>query len=330
MSRHSNIAIFVPHSGCNHRCSFCNQNSITGILSQPTADDVVNAVKTAVKSKNYSAKDTEIAFFGGSFTAIDKDYMLSLLNAAEPFVKDGTVKGIRISTRPDAIDEEILSLLKVKGVTAIELGAQSMVDEVLLANRRGHTANKVLEASQLIKQNGFSLGLQMMTGLYKDTDNGARYTAEEICKLQPDTVRIYPAITLKGTQLASLYKSGEYLPQTLESAVELCSELLNQFEKEGIKVIRLGLHSITEEDFIAGPWHPAFRELCESKLYLKAAKEKLKKQGNYTLFVRECDISKMVGQSRKNIEFLKEIGYNCNVKGEPSLRKYEVKIKESV
>ncbi len=330
MSRHSNIAIFVPHSGCNHRCSFCNQNSITGILNQPTADDVVNAVKTAIKSKNYSPKDTEIAFFGGSFTAIDKDYMLSLLNAAEVFVKNGTVKGVRISTRPDAIDEEILSLLKVKGVTAIELGAQSMVDEVLLANRRGHTADKVRTASQLIKQNGFSLGLQMMTGLYKDTDDGARYTAAEICKLQPDTVRIYPAITLKGTQLASLYKSGEYLPQTLESAVELCSELLNQFEKEGIKVIRLGLHSITEEDFIAGPWHPAFRELCESKLYLKAAKKKLKKQGNYTLFVRECDISKMVGQSRKNIEFLKEIGYNCNVKGDSSLLKYEVKIKESV
>ena len=330
MSRHSNIAIFVPHSGCSHRCSFCNQNSITGILNQPTAEDVANAVNTAVKSKNYSAKDTEIAFFGGSFTAIDKDYMLSLLNAAEVFVKNGTVKGIRISTRPDAIDEEILSLLKVKGVTAIELGAQSMVDEVLLSNRRGHTANQVLEASKLIKQNGFSLGLQMMTGLYKDTDDGARYTAKEICKLQPDTVRIYPAITLKGTQLAILYKSGEYLPQTLDSAVELCSELLNQFEKEGIKVIRLGLHSITEEDFIAGPWHPAFRELCESRLYLEAAKEKLKKQGNYTLFVCDRDISKMVGQSRKNIEFLKEIGYNCNVKGEESLRKYEVKIKESV
>ena len=330
MSRHSNIALFVPHLGCSHRCSFCNQNAITGVLEQPTADDVKRAVQTAALSDKYSPQNTEIAFFGGSFTAIDRDYMLSLLDAAEPYVKGGAVKGIRISTRPDAIDEEILSLLSEKGVTAIELGAQSMLDSVLIANGRGHSAEQVRISSRLIKEKGFSLGLQMMTGLYKDNDEGAKYTAEEICELKPDTVRIYPAITLRGTYLATLYKTGKYSPQTLESAVNLCSELLNQFEKEGIKVIRLGLHSITEADYIAGPWHPAFRELCESRLYLLTAKRQLKTSGDYTLLVRDSDISKMVGQSRANIEFLKEIGYNCNVKGDSSLLKYEVKIKERV
>lgn len=330
MSRHANIAIFVPHVGCSHRCSFCNQNAITGIQDLPTASDIDAAVHTATAGAGYDPQNTEIAFFGGSFTAIDRSYMLELLNAAYLYVQNGTVKGIRISTRPDAITHEILETLRQKGVTAIELGAQSMRDEVLVANGRGHTAEQVRIASAMIKEYGFSLGLQMMTGLYTDDDNGAEYTANEICKLKPDTVRIYPAITLKGTRLGTLYQNGQYKPQTLENAVDLCSRLLRMFEQHKIQVIRLGLHSITQEEYLAGPWHPAFRELCESRLYLQAAKAKLLKRGNYTLSVHPTAISKMVGQARANIEILKQIGYNCNVNGDKSLSKYEVKIKEGV
>lgn len=330
MSRHANIAIFVPHVGCGHRCSFCNQNAITGMRQLPAEDAVHTAVHTAACGAQYKPENTEIAFFGGSFTAIRREYMLSLLNAAYGYVKNGTVRGVRISTRPDAVNTEILQLLKQKGVTAVELGAQSMVNAVLSANGRGHTAEQIYDASRKIRSYGFSLGLQMMTGLYTDDDAGARYTAEQLCACKPDTVRIYPAITLKGTRLAELYAAGKYRPQTLDAAVQLCAELLMFFEKQDIPVIRLGLHSIEQADYIAGPWHPAFRELCESRLYLQAALPQFKHKGRYMLYVHPSAVSKMIGQSRANIEFLKQMGYNCNVYGDSSLSKYEVVSKESV
>ena len=244
--RHSNIAIFVPHIGCPNMCSFCNQRHITGIHRAPRPQDVINAVNTAVSSCGYNSSSTEIAFFGGSFTAINRNYMIDLLQAAYQFVKDGTVSGIRISTRPDAIDDEILLLLKRYGITSIELGAQSLNDNVLKLNNRGHSSQDVINASNLIKKHGFSLGLQMMTGLYGDCDDFAIKTAEEIIKLKPDTVRIYPTIVLKNTDLAALYIDNKYKPQTLENADELCARLLKMFEGENITVIRLGLHSIEE------------------------------------------------------------------------------------
>ena len=228
-----NISIFVPHLGCPCQCSFCNQKTITGQANQPTPQDVDKAVKTALKSKGF---DYEIAFFGGSFTAIDREYMISLLKAANKYIKSNEVKGIRISTRPDCIDEEILDLLKEYGVTSIELGAQSMDDEVLLANRRGHTAKDVENASELIKSYGFELGLQMMTGLYKDSEEKAIKTAEKIIALSPQTVRIYPTVVLKGTYLADLYLSGEYKPLNADESAQLCAKLVLLFEKNNIKI----------------------------------------------------------------------------------------------
>ena len=161
--KHSNISIFVPHIGCPNKCSFCDQRYITGVSNAPHPEDVEQAVITAVKSKKFNPKTTEIAFFGGSFTAINRNYMISLLEVASSFVKIGLVSGIRISTRPDNIDEEILMLLKSYNVTAIELGAQSLNDRVLKLNNRGHSAQDVVKASTLIKKHGFELGLQIMT-----------------------------------------------------------------------------------------------------------------------------------------------------------------------
>ena len=181
----ANISIFVPHNGCPNQCSFCNQFSITSHIHQPGESEIEKAVEIALNSKNYDAASTEIAFFGGSFTAIDKEYMTQLLSSAYKYVKLKQVKGIRVSTRPDAIDDEILTVLKQYGVTTVELGAQSMRDEVLVANHRGHLSNDVYLSSQLIKDKGFSLGLQMMTGLYKDDDSGALYTCDEFIKISP-------------------------------------------------------------------------------------------------------------------------------------------------
>ena len=221
MKKHANISIFVPHIGCPNKCSFCNQRYITGTFKAPRAKDVDEAVKKAVESENFSPSNTEIAFFGGSFTAINREYMLRLLKTASKYVKNGTVNGIRISTRPDAIDREILSLLKEYNVTAIELGAQSLNDRVLKLNNRGHSSNDVVKSSKLIKEFGFELGLQIMTGLYGDNDNSAVKTAQKVIEIKPDTVRIYPTIVLKDTDLAALYADGIYKPQTLDAAVNL-------------------------------------------------------------------------------------------------------------
>ena len=302
-----NISIFVPHNGCPQQCSFCNQKTITGKQSQPSAEDVKAAVETALKHKGY---EYEIAFFGGSFTAIERDYMTALLDAAYPYVKDGRVKGIRISTRPDFIDDEVLKLLKEKGVTSIELGAQSMDDEVLRANHRGHTAEDVENASHLIKSYGFELGLQMMTGLYLDTDEKAIETAKRLIALAPDTVRIYPTVVLKGTYLQELYDEKIYRPPAVDDAAALCTRLVPLFEKANIKILRLGLHASEEikKNMVAGAYHEAFGEIVQSRFMLNRVLKY--PPGSYEILVNPKSVSKLKGQQKRNVYFLMEEGYN--------------------
>ena len=330
---HNNISIFVPHKGCPNDCSFCNQRVISGQTVSATPRDVENAVKTAIEY-NVNPKDTEIAFFGGSFTAIEREYMCSLLTAAKHFLDTHKFKGIRVSTRPDCIDDKVLSVLKSYGVTAIELGAQSMDDGVLSANNRGHSADDVKQASALIKNYGFELGLQMMTGLYKSDFQKDLYTAKEIIKLKPDTVRIYPTVVLKNTYLAYLQDIGEYKAPTAEETAPFCAELLQLFEKNDIKVIKLGLHSseTVEGDMVGGAYHPAFRELCEGHIYLKKILEKLPgkdKNHEYTVFVKEKALSKAKGQQKRNEKALKNQGFHCIIKGKENLEEFEVKVVEN-
>lgn len=314
--KHYNVALFIPHNGCPNQCSFCNQRSITGSSIQPSATDVLNSIEIAIKSLGDKTKEAEIAFFGGSFTAIDGNYMKELLEAAFPYIKNGIFKGIRISTRPDAIDDSTLDTLKSYGVTSIELGAQSMDDDVLLLNRRGHTSTDVFKASRLIKDYGFSLGLQMMTGLYSSTVDKDYRTGEIIAQIKPDTVRIYPTIVMKGTYLAKLYELGQYVPYSFDETVKLCSRLLDLFENNNVEVIRLGLHDTPSlhNGMIAGTWHPAFREICESTIMLNKCIDTLNSMDITTkdleIRVNPRSVSKMIGQKKSNIEKLKNMGYS--------------------
>lgn len=327
--RHANVALFVPNNGCPHACSFCNQKTITGKESQPTPDDVKQAAETALRSLGAESRRAEIAFFGGSFTAVEHDYMVSLLKAAAPYVRRGDFSGIRISTRPDAVGPDVLALLKEYGVQTIELGAQSMDDEVLSKNGRGHTARDVEEASERVRSFGFVLGLQMMTGLSGDTREGALTTARRIAALMPSCVRIYPTIVLRGTRLGELYQKGLYRPETLEEATGLCAELLDYFEGRGIPVIRLGLHASPEleRDRLAGPWHPAFRELCESRRMLGKIQNELAERkfsrGKITILVHPSCISVAVGQHRSTLRALEAAGYTAEVKTESQIHPFE-------
>ena len=329
---HANISIFVPHKGCPNDCSFCNQRAISGQTVSATAEDVAKAVTTAIEY-NIDPKNTEIAFFGGSFTAIEREYMLSLLTAAKHFLDTYKFKGIRISTRPDCINIEVLKILKEYSVTAIELGAQSMCDDVLAVNRRGHTADDVRKASNLIKDYGFELGLQMMTGLYKSDFAKDEYTAREIIKLQPDTVRVYPTVVLRNTYLGYLQEIGEYTAPDAEKSAPFCAKLLQMFEENNIKVIKLGLHSseTVESDMIGGAYHPAFRELCEGYIFYEKILEKLEgkdKNQAYIVYVPEKAISKAKGQQKRNEKALKNQGFCCTIKGNDNLKNFEVKVVE--
>lgn len=329
--KHINVALFVPDEGCPHRCSFCNQKTISGKANALKAEEIDKAVEIALK--NIGCNEGEIAFFGGSFTAIDKSYMTELLERAYAYIKKGLFKGIRISTRPDCITKEILDTLKSYGVTAIELGCQSMDDRVLTLNTRGHSQSDVTEAASLIKEYGFELGVQMMTGLYGDSDEGAIKTAEKLIALSPDTVRIYPTIVLEGTRLCELYRKGEYTPQSVEHAAVLCKTLLMMFEEKGVKVIRLGLHSggNVEDGYVAGPYHPAFREICESKIYLDNVLQELKqkdiKHGRIEITVGSSFVSMLTGQKKSNILKLNEMGFEVKIIQNKEYEKYKVTVR---
>ena len=262
------IPVFVPHMGCPHDCVFCNQRSISGQMETPTAEDVRDTILQYERiAGNY--KSVEVAFYGGSFTGISAWEQLRYLKAVAPFLESGLIHCIRISTRPDCIDDPTLSRLWQSGVRTIELGAQSMDDMVLKAAGRGHLAEDTVRASRLIQKYGFALGIQTMTGLPGAAREADLETAAKVCALRPDFVRIYPTIVIKNTGLAKLYASGAYTPSSLDETVSLCADLYRRYRKAGIRVIRMGLHA-TEDirdggEILAGPYHPAFGELVYSR-----------------------------------------------------------------
>lgn len=324
--------------GCPHTCSFCNQRTISSALSAPSAEDISRTLAhAAAEIPHEKKKNTEIAFFGGSFTAIDRSYMISLLEAAYKYVFPNNTDGfggIRISTRPDCIDEEVLMLLKKYGVTAIELGAQSMSDRVLRLNERGHTANDVRSAVRMIKNAGLETGLQMMVGLYGSSPKDELYTMNEIALCRSDTVRIYPVAVLEGTALAKLYKSGEYRLFSFDTCIELCAEMLKRFHEDGIRVIRLGLHAQDgiAENSIAGFYHPAFAELVRSHLFRQAMHSCIERFHPAVLTAEVCsaNMSCAVGHKRSNKNYLQEIGINAVFRENNDVGKDEIILNKDV
>lgn len=326
--RYYNIPIFVPHKGCPNDCSFCNQKSITGQQNEQKTEDICREIEEYVLTFEKD-RYAEIAFFGGSFTGIEKQRQFELLETAQRFVQEGKVNGIRLSTRPDYISVDILDYLKDFGVTAIELGVQSMDDEVLLKNNRGHNTDSVIYAAELIKSYGcFSLGLQQMLGLLGATEQSDVKTAEKIAALSPETVRIYPTVVLEGTRLYELYKTGEYTPYTVEQAVETGSYAYEIYTKANIKVIRMGLQAteaINENGQIYGPYHSSYGELVKSRV-LRRELERLLDNcgGEVVLRANPSLISKLVGNKRANIEYFKNKGIKIKILKDENVKGYEL------
>lgn len=331
------IPIFVPHLGCPNDCTFCNQKSISGQQKQVTKEDVSEQIEFYLK--NFKEKDAyvEVAFFGGSFTGIPKEKQEELLSQAYKYIESGKINSIRISTRPDYINKDILKLLKKYKVKTIELGVQSSNDYILKKCRRGHTFEDVKKASKLIRWNGFILGHQMMVGLPESTRLDELNTAKDLAKLKPKIMRIYPVLVIKNTQLANEYEEGKYEPLVLNQAVEICKELNYYFNKKNINVIRTGLQNTdiisqptdAKSEVLAGPYHEAFGQLVQDAMWYDSIVEKIKsfnvKVKEVEIIANPQDINNVVGHKRENIEKLKNI-YDVDVKirkdEEQKLRKF--------
>lgn len=318
------IPIFVPHLGCPNNCIFCNQKKISGQKKMVTAKDVQDTIEYYLKNFKDDNRYVEVAFFGGTFTAIDKSTQEELLQAVQPYIVNKKVNSIRISTRPDAIDKDILKMLKKYHVKTIELGVQSMNNYILNRCQRGHTVEDVKKASKLIRLYGFILGHQMMVGLPESTVQDEINTAKEIIKLKPKIVRVYPVLVIKETQLAEEYEKGEYAPLTVTQAVERCKAVVELFNKKKINVIRIGLQNTEEisdpseesSQVVAGPFHPAFRQLVESSMWYDAIVNEIKKINTKVIAVKIIanaeNINLIIGHKKENILKLKEI-YDVDV-----------------
>lgn len=310
-ARESIIPVFVPHLGCPNDCVFCNQRRISGSVAPATAEDVVSAIENALRLTPPGTR-RQLAFYGGSFTAIPVAEQESLLGAAAPYLERGDIASLRLSTRPDAIDGAVLRRLRSYGVETIELGAQSMSERVLALSGRGHTAADVEDAARAVKGAGFRLILQMMTGLPGADDESDVESARRIAALGPDGVRIYPTVIVRDTALCDLWRAGRYKEHTVEDAVRVCARILPVFEQAGIPVIRLGLNpteDLSGGDAVGGAYHPALGELVKSRIMRDKAEKILsgaKRGEQAVLRVNPRLMSQLVGQHGANRAYLVE------------------------
>ena len=336
------LPVFIPNLGCAHECVFCDQRLISGESDPISADDVRNICNEWMKTANggtgsggknstfetsekilktagkppaeegKASAPAEVAFYGGSFTALPANFQNELLEAVQPILKLNSQNSIRVSTRPDCIDRQTVDRLKSFGVGTIEIGAQSMCDEVLALAKRGHTAGDTVKASGIIKDAGLALILQMMTGLQGDSYDRSLYTARCIIDLKPDGVRVYPTVVIRGTRLFNMWQTGQYREHSVEDAVGLCAEISALFSEAGVPVIRMGLNpsnSLSSGDAVAGAYHPAFGELVYSRVYYNKAVSGLigvEPDSNIVITVAYGHTSKMSGNRRDNVRRLIE------------------------
>ncbi len=329
--RHYNIPVFIPELACPFRCVYCNQYNISGTCKAPEPKEVNGIIEKHLQTIDYMNNDVEIAFFGGSFTALPQEQQNVYLEIAKPWIDSRKIKGIRISTRPDYIDEEILQNLKNNHVTAIELGAQSLNDKVLSLAGRGHNAAQIERAAIMIRNMGFETGLQMMTGLPGDTEKSTMETAHRIIELGAQTTRIYPTLVIEDTDLAELYQQGKYKPQSLEKAADLCAWLYLLFQTAGVKVLRMGLHP--SENFyeggslIAGPFHPAFGEIAMTRVWNYRLKDIIPERAEKLIVsAHPTQINAVIGHRKTNKEWLLDKFRYVEFKAEPGLKKEQIHV----
>ncbi|MFW2488348.1 elongator complex protein 3 [Clostridium chromiireducens] len=324
------IPIFVPHEGCPHNCVFCNQDRITGAEEEVTAATVENTIDDYLSTIVNKEATIEVSFFGGTFTGIREEKQRELLKVAKDFKDRKLINNIRLSTRPDYINDYILSYLKEYGVDIIELGVQSLDEEVLKEAGRGHNVNDVIVASRLIKEYGFVLGHQIMPGLPGDTYEKDINTTKESIKIKPDICRIYPSLVIKDTPMEKMYISNKYIPYSLEEAVNVSKVMYDMYRRNGINVIRIGLQpteSINEgKDIVAGPFHPSFRELVEGSLLVDMILENMREEKSAAIHINPKDLSKLYANKKIYFNKLKEENKIIIVRQDDTIERGRIKL----
>lgn len=312
MIKHFTIPIFIPELACPFQCVFCDQRKISGSIKSPDLEDVDKIIQKYLSTLPTDKAQIEIGFFGGNFTGIPESEQRAFLEVAQKYVDSERVHSIRLSTRPDYISTEILSLLKEYSVKTIELGAQSMDDGVLIKSGRGHTAQDIIDSAELIREAGFKLGLQIMLGLPGDTFEKCLETAEQIVALQPQDIRIYPTLVIKGTELEELFKNGKYEPLSIQTAILWAKDIYQIFELAGLNIIRVGLHPSEEltdsKSLLAGPYHQSFRELVLTELWKDRFLDKLEfsRSKSLLIYVAAPELNHAIGYNSSNKKLLEE------------------------
>lgn len=329
MKKHAIIPVFISHRGCPNDCVFCNQKKITARQGDVTKQDVINTIETYMSTLNdMDLECIEISFYGGSFTGIPMKEQNEYLSIAYEYKKKGIIDKIHMSTRPDYIDREILDNLKRFEVDVIELGVQSFDDNVLLASNRGHSSDAVYKACDLIKEYGFTLGIQLMVGLPGDTKETCLYSARETVKIGPELARIYPTIVIDDTELLEMYKRGEYSALSLEDAIDISKEMYLILDEAGINIMRVGLKStdiINENGAVTGnTYHPAFRQLVEGQIARERIEAQIDEEDKeITVYCNPMDISNAAGHKACNKAYFKEKypGLKMSFKGDDSIER---------
>ncbi|MBE6070965.1 MAG: radical SAM protein [Clostridium butyricum] len=324
------IPIFVPQEGCPHKCVFCNQDRITGLDEQVTKEIVRETIEEYLKTINSTEATVEVSFFGGTFTGIKEEKQKEFLAIAKEYKDKGFINKIRLSTRPDYINAYILDYLKEYSVDIIELGVQSLDEDVLKKAGRGHTVEDVIKASKLIKEYGIVLGHQIMPGLPGDTFDTDIKTVKLSLQMKPDICRIYPSLVIKDTPMETMYKRNIYTPYTLEEAVDISKVMYDMYKSSGVNVIRIGLQptdSIAEgKDVVSGPFHPAFRELVEGSLIVDKIIENSKNNNEFTIEVNPRDLSKLYANKKLYFSKLSAINKKVTVKQSDEILRGNIKL----
>ena len=308
--KHFTIPLFIPLEACPFRCIFCDQRKITGRSGSPSLAETETTIRSHLLTLPAENRVVEVGFFGGTFTGLPPQQQRQYLETVLPFVKNGNVDSLRISTRPDFITREGLFLLKEYPVRTIELGAQSMDDSVLEGSCRGHTSRQTELASEMILNEGFRLGLQMMIGLPGDSEKKAIHTAEKIIGIGAKETRIYPVVVIRGTPLETMFNQGTYHPLSLDEAVQWTKSVVRVFEDTDVRILRIGLHPsenlLSGRDLIAGPFHPSFRELVMSAIWNDRFREIIHPDDGKKILIRinPADRNAAAGYSGQNRKML--------------------------
>lgn len=315
MKKHISIPIFLPHYGCVNNCVFCNQKTITGKTGNPSLEEATKTIDTWLTSIDKSKTYVEIAFFGGNFLGLPESNQIDYLSLAQSYIDKGVVDSIRFSTRPDTISEKSLSKLSPFSVKNIEIGVQSMNNEVLNQAGRGHTAEDSIKAAKLINEMGFQLGMQMMVGLPGDDDEKSLQTAQKIVECKTVQTRIYPVLVLKNTELADLFIAKKYNPLSIEAAIDRCIPIVEIFNQNKIKILKLGLHPsesfTSDKELLAGPYHPSFYQLVLSKIWRNKILQNFDQQNfnHLKIAVHSKNINYAIGYNSENRNYIKSL---CN------------------